>query len=147
MPTAAGHATRTLVRLGGVLAAAAVMLGGPVVALAHGLSPAYQSPLPLAVYLVGAASTVALSFVFVLARDMRAAPAAPAEPAEPATPAESKPAKPVAPAEPAASAEPAAPAAPAKPAEPAAPVGRSTAVAIDCSAVDMAASCASRRET
>ncbi len=49
------------------------MLGGPVVALAHGLSSAYQSPLPLTVYLVGAAATVALSFVFVLARDMRAA--------------------------------------------------------------------------
>lgn len=58
----------------GVLAAAAVMLGAPVVALAHGLSPAYQSPLPLAVYLAGAGATVALSFVFVLARDMRAAP-------------------------------------------------------------------------
>jgi hypothetical protein len=53
--------------------AAAAMLGGPVGALAHGLSPAYQSPLPLAVYLAGAAATVALSFAFVLARDVRAA--------------------------------------------------------------------------
>jgi hypothetical protein len=65
------------IRLAGVAAAAAVMLGGPVVALAHGLSPTYQSPLPLAVYLAGAAATVALSFVFVLARDMRAGAAAP----------------------------------------------------------------------
>ena len=50
------------------------MLGGPAVALAHGLSPAYQSPLPLAVYVAGAAATVALSFAFVLARDVRAGP-------------------------------------------------------------------------
>ena len=48
------------------------MLGGPAVALAHGLSPTYQSPLPLAVYVAGAAATVALSFAFVLARDVRA---------------------------------------------------------------------------
>jgi hypothetical protein len=61
-------------RLAGVALAATVMLGGPVVALAHGLSPLYESPLPLAVYLAGAAATVALSFVFVLARDLRAAP-------------------------------------------------------------------------
>ncbi|HYO42729.1 MAG TPA: hypothetical protein VES19_05965, partial [Candidatus Limnocylindrales bacterium] len=66
-----------LVRLGGVFAAGAVMLGGPVVALAHGLSPTYQSPLPLAIYLAGAAATVALSFVFVLARDLRAGPTVP----------------------------------------------------------------------
>ena len=77
MPSAGGHATPMLPRLGGVLAAAIVMLGGPVVALAHGLAPTYQSPLPLAVYIVGAAATVALSFVFVLARDLRAATPAP----------------------------------------------------------------------
>ena len=68
---------RLAARLGGVLAAAAIMLGGPVVTLAHGMSATYQSPLPLAVYLVGAAATVALSFVFVLARDLRAAPVDP----------------------------------------------------------------------
>lgn len=68
---------QTGVRLAGVLAAGLVMLGGPVVAAAHGLSPAYQSPLPLAVYLAGAAATVALSFVFVLARDVRAGEAPP----------------------------------------------------------------------
>jgi hypothetical protein len=58
----------------GVLAGVAIALGAPAVASAHGLSPTYQSPLPLAVYLVGAATTVGLSFLFVLARDMRAAP-------------------------------------------------------------------------
>ncbi len=64
-------------RSAGILAAGLVMLGGPVVALGHGLSASYQSPLPLAVYLAGAAATVALSFVFVLARDVRAAPVEP----------------------------------------------------------------------
>jgi len=62
-------------QLAGVLGAVALVAGVPAVAAAHGLSPVYQSPLPLAVYLVGAATTVALSFVFVLARDMRAGPA------------------------------------------------------------------------
>ena len=62
-------------RLAGAGLATAVVAGSPAVVAAHGLSPVYQSPLPLAVYLVGAAATVALSFVFVLARDMRAAPA------------------------------------------------------------------------
>ncbi|HEU0244486.1 MAG TPA: hypothetical protein VFQ75_11305 [Candidatus Limnocylindrales bacterium] len=59
-------------RAPGALVALAVALGLPAIAAAHGLSPVYQSPLPLAVYLVGAAMTVALSFVFVLARDVRA---------------------------------------------------------------------------
>ena len=49
-----------------------VLLGAPSIVAAHGLSPTYQSPLPLSVYLVGAAVTVALSFLFVLARDVRA---------------------------------------------------------------------------
>jgi len=62
--------TRTLGALAGFLLVAAA----PAVVAAHGLSPVYESPLPLAVYLVGAAATVALSFVFVLARDMRAGP-------------------------------------------------------------------------
>jgi hypothetical protein len=59
-------------RLVGAAAAAWVLLSAPAVVLAHGLSPSYQSPLPLAVYLVGAAATVALSFAFVLLRDLRA---------------------------------------------------------------------------
>jgi hypothetical protein len=49
-------------------------LAGPAIVSAHGIQSTYQSPLPLVVYLVGAAATVALSFVFVLARDIRAAP-------------------------------------------------------------------------
>ncbi|HEY4190567.1 MAG TPA: hypothetical protein VGM28_09115 [Candidatus Limnocylindrales bacterium] len=56
----------------GTVAVAA--FAAPAVVAAHNLSAVYQSPLPLAVYLAGAATTVALSFVFVLARDMRAAP-------------------------------------------------------------------------
>ncbi len=57
------------------MAATVAVAGAPAVVTAHTLSATYESPLPLAVYLVGAAATVALSFVFVLARDMRAAPA------------------------------------------------------------------------
>jgi hypothetical protein len=63
--------------------AAAVALAAcaaPAVALAHGLSPAYQSPLPLAVYLVGAAGVVGLSFAFVIVRDVRAATLDPGRP-------------------------------------------------------------------
>ncbi len=77
--THTGRGPGLVARLGGVVAATVVMLGGPVVALAHGLSPTYQSPLPLAVYLAGAGATVALSFVFVLARDLRAAPSTPGQ--------------------------------------------------------------------
>jgi hypothetical protein len=46
----------------------------PAVAAAHSLNPTYTSRLPLAVYLVGAATAVALSFAFVIVRDVRAAP-------------------------------------------------------------------------
>jgi hypothetical protein len=48
----------------------------PASAAAHSLNATYESRLPLAVYLVGAATTVALSFIFVITRDVRAAPAA-----------------------------------------------------------------------
>lgn len=75
----AGLGSGALARVAGVGLAAGVMLGGPVVALAHGLSPLYESPLPLAVYLAGAAATVALSFAFVLARDLRATPVQPGQ--------------------------------------------------------------------
>jgi hypothetical protein len=60
-------------RLASVAASTALfllLLPGPV--LAHTLSPTYQSRLPLAVYVAGAAATVALSFIFVLVRDVRA---------------------------------------------------------------------------
>jgi hypothetical protein len=46
----------------------------PAAAAAHALNPTYESRLPLAVYLVGAALTVALSFAFVIVRDVRATP-------------------------------------------------------------------------
>jgi hypothetical protein len=52
--------------------AGAIALMAPASVLAHALNPTYQSRLPLAVYLAGAAATVALSFVFVLVRDVRA---------------------------------------------------------------------------
>ena len=44
----------------------------PATVLGHALNATYTSRLPLAVYLAGAAMTVALSFIFVLARDVRA---------------------------------------------------------------------------
>jgi hypothetical protein len=49
-----------------------VSLALPASVAAHGLNPTYTSRLPLAVYLAGAAATVALSFIFVLVRDVRA---------------------------------------------------------------------------
>jgi hypothetical protein len=56
----------TLAAVGGVALAA------PSAVLGHTLSATYTSRLPLAVYLAGAAATVALSFIFVLVRDVRA---------------------------------------------------------------------------
>lgn len=61
----------------GVVAGALVIgslssLAIPAGVAAHGLNPTYTSRLPLAVYLAGAAATVALSFIFVLVRDVRA---------------------------------------------------------------------------
>ena len=49
-----------------------IALAVPAGVVAHGLDPTYTSRLPLAVYLAGAAATVALSFIFVLVRDVRA---------------------------------------------------------------------------
>ncbi len=57
--------------VGVALATSAVL---PAAVLGHALNPTYTSRLPLAVYLAGAAMTVALSFLFVLARDVRATP-------------------------------------------------------------------------
>jgi hypothetical protein len=65
-------------RLGPALAARALVtavvfaLAIPGTALGHGLNATYTSRLPLAVYLIGAGLTVALSFGFVLLRDVRA---------------------------------------------------------------------------
>lgn len=55
-----------------LVALAVATLVAPSVALAHALNATYTSRLPLAVYLAGAAATVALSFIFVLVRDVRA---------------------------------------------------------------------------
>lgn len=64
-------------RLGGAVGAAIGLgLTLPASVAAHSMSVTYESRLPLAVYLVGAAATVALSFVFVITRDVRAAPPA-----------------------------------------------------------------------
>lgn len=56
----------------GLWLAAAII---PDAVLGHQLSVSYTSRLPLAVYLAGAAIAVGLSFLFVLARDIRARPA------------------------------------------------------------------------
>ena len=64
-----GRLRATAAASGTVLALA---LAAPGAVLAHGLNPVYTSRLPLAVYLAGAATTVALSFLFVLVRDVRA---------------------------------------------------------------------------
>jgi hypothetical protein len=60
----------------GVAAGAAIGFGLilPASVVAHSLNARYESRLPLAVYLIGAAITVALSFAFVITRDVRAAP-------------------------------------------------------------------------
>ena len=64
---------RLLHRLAGAVPlAGAIALAAPAVVFAHALNPTYTSRLPLAVYLAGAATTVALSFIFVLVRDVRA---------------------------------------------------------------------------
>ena len=54
-------------------AAISAALLGPAAVAAHSLNATYESRLPLAVYLAGAAITVALSFIFVITRDVRAA--------------------------------------------------------------------------
>jgi hypothetical protein len=65
-----------LVRVRSVAAAVAgvsiLAMAAPAAVFAHTLNATYTSRLPLAVYLAGAAATVALSFTFVLVRDVRA---------------------------------------------------------------------------
>lgn len=56
---------------GAWLAVAATLLALPAPVLGHELVGRLESPLPLAVYLAGAAMAVALSFAFVLLRDVR----------------------------------------------------------------------------
>jgi hypothetical protein len=55
-------------------AATVALLALPETALGHALNRAYESQLPLVVYLAGAGLAVALSFAFVLLRDLRADP-------------------------------------------------------------------------
>jgi hypothetical protein len=62
------------VRLGIVAVVGLVAFGLPAAALGHALGGQYESRLPLSVYLAGAGITVALSFAFVLLRDLRADP-------------------------------------------------------------------------
>ena len=72
-------------RLGAaVTAAIGLGLTVPAGVAAHTLNATYESRLPLAVYLVGAATTVALSFAFVITRDVRAAPPGRRRPRDPA---------------------------------------------------------------
>jgi hypothetical protein len=52
----------------------------PAPVAAHSLGGLYESPLPLSVYLVGAALAVGLSFAFLMLRDVRASPAEASEP-------------------------------------------------------------------
>jgi hypothetical protein len=62
-------------RVGTITSLVVVGLASPAVVGAHQLSAIYESRLPLVVYLAGAAAAVALSFAFVLLRDVRAEPA------------------------------------------------------------------------
>jgi hypothetical protein len=77
-----GRVRRRATDVGATLGVAiTVALVAPSAVLGHALNPTYTSRLPLAVYLTGAAITVALSFAFVLARDVRARPATATGPA------------------------------------------------------------------
>ncbi len=67
-------------RIGGVIAFGAAFLLLPTPVLAHGLLGRVESPLPLAVYLAGAALAVGLSFAFVLLRNVEAPPPVVGEP-------------------------------------------------------------------
>ncbi len=70
--TSSARSQALAARITGVAAAAALVLGLPAGTAAHALSKTFESRLPLAVYLAGAAGAVALSFVFVLLRDVKA---------------------------------------------------------------------------
>ena len=63
-------------RVAGLVTAVALCALGPAPVLAHALNQKYESQLPLVVYLIGAGFAVALSFAFVLLRDLRFDPPA-----------------------------------------------------------------------
>src|SRR5438128_11735399 len=58
-----------LTLLAGAAGGPALLLAWPSVALAHQLNEKYQAPLPLAIYVGGAAFAVAMSFGFVILRN------------------------------------------------------------------------------
>ena len=63
-----------IARLGAIVAAVILLAAAPSTAFGHTLSAAYESRLPLVVYLAGAALAVGLSFAFLLLADVRAEP-------------------------------------------------------------------------
>ena len=65
---------RVALRFAGVLSAALAVLALPATVAGHALEGRYVSQLPLVVYLAGAGLAVALSFAFILVRDLRADP-------------------------------------------------------------------------
>ena len=67
---------RLVARAGALASVVGLALASPAVVAAHQLSAIFESRLPLAVYLTGAAAAVALSFAFVLLRDIRSEPPA-----------------------------------------------------------------------
>ena len=67
------HAHTWLTLLAGCAGGPALLLAWPGVALAHQLNEKYQAPLPLVIYVGGAALAVAMSFVFVILRNAPAA--------------------------------------------------------------------------
>ncbi len=68
--------TRWAARLAGAAVAAGLsLIALPAVALGHQLSGTFESPIPLPVYLVGAAAAVGLSFSVVFVRDVPPFPA------------------------------------------------------------------------
>jgi hypothetical protein len=66
--------SRVALRLAVVLCAMLAVFALPAAAAAHALEGRYVSQLPLVAYLAGAGLAVALSFAFVLLRDLRADP-------------------------------------------------------------------------
>ena len=60
-----------------MVAAASAVVALPATVLGHTIDQRYESRLPLIVYLAGAGLAVALSFAFVLLRDLRAEPPVP----------------------------------------------------------------------
>ncbi len=66
--------TRAALRVAGALSAALAVFALPAIVAGHALEGRYVSQLPLVAYLAGAGLAVALSFVFVLLRDLRSDP-------------------------------------------------------------------------